>query len=388
MMERFVLKVDKVFTPLKEREKAGIVIEENKIKDIIPWNEIPKNEKIISFPEGMAFPGFLDIHIHGYAGFDIMSGEPEDLVEISKELPKHGVTSFLPTTETASQDTLLRICETNKNTLEKNNEGANIIGLHLEGPHISGGEEAGAQNVEFVRNPDVKELEKLVEASGRNIERVTIAPELPGALDYIERARELGITVSIGHTGATFEETLESFNFGASICSHLFNGMKSFHHRDPGPIGACLLDDEVFVELIPDLIHLHPAAIRMALRVKGLEKSIFVSDAVHTAGFSDGEYEIGGLKVVVEGGVARVKDTGRIAGSSLTLDQAVKNAVDKLDMKIEDAVRMVTLNPAKALGKPDRGLIKPGSVAEITVLNSELEVIATIVDGEVRYQSD
>jgi len=382
-----VLKVGRALTPTQELEKVAIIIEQDKIKEVAPWSDISHNEDILDYPDAIAVPGFVDIHTHGYGGHDATSGKEEDLTEIARSLLKHGVTSFLPTTMTASQDVSLTVCRALRNVIEKNEKGAEILGLHLEGSHVGKGKEAGAQNVEFARDPDMGELEELVETSGGNIGRVTLAPELPGALEYIKRAKELGIAVAAGHTNATYEEAVAGFDAGITICNHLFNGMRLFHHREPGIIGACLVRDDVYAEMIADMIHLHPAAINAAIKAKGMEKTILITDAIDATGLPDGEYKLGGLKTVVKDGVSRIKATGRLAGSTLTMDLAIKNMVAKLNLDLKDAVRMATLNPADALGLSDRGHLASGCVANATILDPELNVLATIVKGKVLYEA-
>jgi len=386
-MRRIILKVGKAVTPAQELGRVAIIIEQDRIKKVVPWSDIPRDEDVLSYPDAIATPGFIDIHTHGYGGHDATSGKDKDLIEITRSLLKHGVTSFLPTTMTASQDVLLKACRALRNVIEKDEKGAEILGLHLEGPHFGKGKEAGAQNVEFVRDPDVRELEELIEASGGNIRRVTLAPELPGALDYIMRAKELGIVVAAGHTNATYEEAVAGFDAGITICNHLFNGMRLFHHREPGIIGACLVRDDVYAEMITDMIHLHPIVINMAIKAKGLEKTILITDAIAETGLPDGEYNLGGLETVVKDGVSRIKVTGRLAGSTLTMDRAVKNMVTKLNLNLKDAVRMATSNPADVLNLSDRGHLIPGCVANITIFDSGLNVLATIVKGKVLYEA-
>lgn len=384
-MKRTVLKVGKALTPVQELEKVAIVIEEDRIKEVIPWSHISRNENVLDYPDAVATPGFVDIHTHGYGGHDTTSSKEEDLTGFAESILEHGVTSFLPTTGTVPRNVLLGVATALRNVIGENEKGAEILGLHLEGPHVGKGKEAGAQNVEFARDPDVRELEELVEASGGNIRRVTLAPELPGALEYIKRAKELGIVVAAGHTNATYEEAVAGFDAGITICNHLFNGMRLFHHREPGIIGACLVRDDVYAEIIADMIHLHPAAINMAIKAKGLEKTILITDAIAAAGLPDGEYELGGLETVVEDGISRVKATGRLAGSTLTMGLAIKNMVTKLNFNLKDAVRMATSNPADALNLSDRGRLIPGCVANVTIFDSGLNVLATIVKGKVLY---
>lgn len=386
-MRRLILKVGKAVTPAQELRRVAIIIEQDRIKEVVPWSDIPRDEDVLSYPDAIATPGFIDIHTHGYGGRDATSGGGAHLEGMSKSLLKHGVTSFLPTTVTAPQDVLLKVCDALRNVIGENEKGAEILGLHLEGPHVGRGKEAGAQNVEFARDPDVEELEGLVEASGGNIRRVTLAPELLGALEYIKRARELGIVVAAGHTNATYEEAVAGFDAGITICNHLFNGMRLFHHREPGIIGACLVRDDVYAEMIADMIHLHPTAINMAIKAKSLEKTILITDAIAETGLSDGEYKLGGLETVVKDGVSRIKATGRLAGSTLTMDLAVKNMVTELNLDLKDAVRMATSNPADALNLSDRGCLVPGCVANVTIFDSGLNVLATIVKGKVLYEA-
>lgn len=382
-----ILKVGKALTPLEEKREVAISIDDGKIKKILPWKEISRECKVFDYSGAIATPGFIDIHTHGYGGNGTTSGKEEDLRNFSETIPKHGVTSFLPTTVTASKKRLLEVCRSLKKFAERDRRGAKALGIHLEGPHIGTGDEAGAQNVEFARDPDPEELEELEEASGGRIERVTLAPELPGSLGYVERAKELGITVAAGHTAATYEEAIKGFNAGISICNHLYNGMKGFHHREPGIIGACLMRNDVYVEMIPDMHHLHPVAIKMALRAKGVEKSILITDSISATGLSDGEYQVGGLETVVEDGVCRLKDSERLAGSTLTMEVALENMVSKLNIDLTDAVRMATLSPANAIGLRRHGVLVPGSIADITIFDSEFNIMATMVDGEFVYRS-
>ncbi len=386
-MSRFILKTDELITPVEEKNQVAIVIEQGKIKKITTWRDVSRDDEVLYFPDTIAAPGFIDIHTHGYSAKDIMEGE-EDLIEISKLLPKHGVTSFSPTIETASQNVLLKICKNMKNIKNRQAKGAKILDLHLEGPYISSGEEAGAQSIDYVREPDIEELHELVDTSGGSIGRITVAPELSGVLDFVKRARELGIIISVGHSGAGYEEAGAVFDAGASICTHLFNGMRSFHHREPGVVGACLLRDDVFAEVIPDMVHLHPATLEMVLNSKGLERTVLITDSIPTAGLPDGEYNFGGQDIIVKDGISRVKDSGRLAGSSLTMDKVVENVVRELGMDLSDAVRMATLNPAKALSLENRGEVKPENDADFTILDSDLNIVATIVDGGIVYNSN
>ncbi|MFB0500721.1 MAG: N-acetylglucosamine-6-phosphate deacetylase [Candidatus Hadarchaeaceae archaeon] len=386
-MSSVVLKVGKVLTPTQELEKAAIFIEGDMIKEVVSWEKIPRNKDVLNYTDSIAAPGFIDIHTHGYGGHDATSGEEKDLIDFAESILRHGVTSFLPTTVTASQDVLLERSAMLRNAMEKNEKGAEILGLHLEGPCVGKGREAGVQNIEFARNPNVSELEELVKASKGNIRRVTLAPELPGALEYIRRAKELGLVVAAGHTNATFEEAIAGFDAGITICNHLFNGMRPFHHREPGIIGACLVRKDVYAEIIADMIHLHPVAISVAIKAKGPKKIILITDAAPQTGLPDGEYELGGIETIVKDGISRIKATGRLASSTLTMNNAIKNMVTKLNLNLKNAIRMATLNPADALNLSDRGRLVPGCVANVTVLDSKFKVLATIVKGKMLYEA-
>lgn len=386
-MSSVVLKVGKVLTPTQELENAAIFIEGGVIKEVVSWESIPRNKDVLNYTDSIAAPGFIDIHTHGYGGHDATSGEEKDLIDFAESILRHGVTSFLPTTVTAPQDVLLERSKILRNAMEKNEKGAEILGLHLEGPYVGKGKEAGVQNIEFARNPNVSELEELVKASKGNIRRVTLAPELPGALEYIRRAKELGIVVAAGHTNATFEEAIAGFDAGITICNHLFNGMRLFHHREPGIIGACLVRKDTYAEIIADMIHLHPVAISVAIKAKGPKKIILITDAAPQTGLPDGEYELGGIETIVKDGISRIKATGRLASSTLTMDNAIKNMVTKLNLNLKNAIRMATLNPADALNLSDRGRLVPGCVANVTVLDSKFKVLATIVKGKMLYEA-
>lgn len=386
-MEQLVLKTDRAITPTEELREIAIIIEKDKIKKLVSWNEISQDKDVLYYPNAIVAPGFLDIHTHGYGGYDVTINNVAGLVEISKSLLKHGVTSFLPSTVTQSQEILLQVCDTVKNVVKKEVKGAEILGLHLEGPHINTGKEAGAQNVNFARNPNIKELEELIRKSDHNIKRITLAPELPGAVEYIKYAKEMGILVSVGHTNATYKEAILGFDAGITICSHLFNGMRPFHHREPGIIGAYLTRDDVYAELITDMVHLHPGTITAVVKLKGIERLILITDAISETGLPDGEYELGGLETVLKDGISRIKATGRLAGSTLTMDVAVKNMVTQIGLDLKDAIRMATLNPAEVMKLSNYGRLAPDFVADIVILDSKLNILTTICKGTVLYSS-
>ncbi len=384
-MDKLILKVGKALTPTEELNEVSLIIEDGKVKRIASWNS-GENKNTHIFPEAIACPGFIDIHMHGYGGYDSTTDKSKNLRKIAETIPETGVTTFLPTTMSETQEALMKAAEAFREAKRRNNEGAEMPGIHFEGPHFGTGEEKGAQNPEVLRKPDLDELDDLYETADGMIDRITLAPELPEAKKYIEKAKELEIVLSAGHTAASYEEALEGFEAGITISNHLYNGMKSFHHRKPGIIGATLTRDNVYAELIADLVHLHPATIDITLRSKGVEKTILITDSISVTGLSDGRYELGGQEIIVENGISKIKETGRLAGSTLTMNKAIKNVYSKLEYDIKDVVRMATLNPATALGYPDRGRLSPGCAGNVTIIDSEFNVLATIVNGKVLYK--
>lgn len=359
-----------------------IRISESEIREITSKRAGFMEGEKLDFSEGIAVPGFIDIHTHGREGASATSGEKRGFLDMAKSFGKEGVTSFLPTTWSSSHDVLLEACSAYSEAKKEKNSGSSMLGLHLEGPYFGKGEEKGAQNPDFLRPPDVEELRELIEASGGRIERVTLDPSLEGSLELIDFSCDNDILVSVGHTKVTYDRAVESFDRGVSLCTHLFNGMGSFHHRSPGIIGACLSTD-VYAEIIADMLHVHPASIELATRAKGVDSMILVTDSISLSGLPDGEYELGGNEVVLDQGECRIKKNGRLAGSTLTMAEAIRNIVSRTNFRLEDAIKMASVVPARALSLTDRGRLEPGYRADITILNNDLEVIATVVGGEI-----
>ncbi len=327
-------------------------------------------------------PGLVDVHIHGYRGHDTNSGDPGELLSLAEDLLRHGVTSLVPTAVAAPHDELLRIAQAVAKAVREQEErprGARILGLHLEGPYINPGR-AGAQNRDFIRDPDWDEFREYWWASRGRIKAITIAPELPGALDFIRRATELGIAVSIGHTEATYEETLAAIRAGARRVTHLFNAMPRIHHRAPGAVVACLESPEVVVELIWDLIHVSPPMLRLAMGIAGSGRVALVSDSIPAAGMPDGRHTLGGLTVWVRDGIPRLEN-GSLAGSNLTLEQAVRNAVVS-GVPPPEAISMATAVPARAVGERAIGHLKPGAFADFIVLDGDLSLRRVYLAGK------
>lgn len=330
--------------------------------------------------------GFIDTHIHGVEGLDLtVKPDPWTLLDMSNRLVKYGVTGFLPTTVTAPHDILFEVCHAFKEASKiwSPAQGARILGLHLEGPYISV-EASGAQDREFIRKPDIKEFSQYVEASGNGIRQVTIAPEVEGALDFIRYAKTQDIVVSAGHTNATYEQGVEAVKAGVSKATHLFNGMRKIHHRDPGIALALIEAPQVYLELIVDLIHLHPAIVKMVINYAGADRVVLVTDSIAATGMPDGLYKLGRLRVEVKNGIARLEGKDTLAGSTLTMDKAFRNIIS-LGYDVRMASKMASLTPAKSVNLRFLGDVKPHYKADLVILDEDYRVVRTYVDGVIVY---
>ncbi|MFB6201968.1 MAG: N-acetylglucosamine-6-phosphate deacetylase [Halorhabdus sp.] len=376
--------VGSVLTPRRRQEDALIAIEDGQIAAVEPRTGSTR-DPTDSFPDGIAVPGFVDAHVHGYAGHAV-GGDPDALLGMAEGVVETGVTSLFPTTVSAPQPALLGAAEATSTATDRPFDGARIAGLHLEGPFLNL-DQRGAQDPDALREPSVAELEAIATAADGTLARITLAPERSGSKELIRTAREMGVVVSAGHTGADYETAARAFDTGVSIATHLYNGMAAFHHREPGVLGAALTREDVTAELIADLIHLHPAAIELALAAKGSERCLLVTDAIAAAGLPDGEYQLGDREVVVEDGVSRLDD-GTLAGSTLTMDAAVRNLVESVGVDLSTAVGMASDVPARAMGLDDRGRLAPGLRGDVTILDGDLTVRATIVGGDIVYERD
>ena len=318
----------------------------------------------------LVIPGLVDVHTHGNSGYDFSDGDYEGLKEMARCYLASGVTSFAPASMTQTFDVLEKAYATARRLAEEKPSGcARIRGIHMEGPYFSY-KKRGAQNPAYLKDPDFEEFRKLNEISGNLIRIVDVAPELPGALDFIRKASRL-CTVSVAHTDATYEQAKAAFGAGASHLTHMFNGMNAIDHRNPGVIPAAAEAPHVRAELICDGLHVHPSAIRLAFSIFGGERMILVSDTGRCAGMPEGsEFDLGGLTAKVVGGVARL-DNGSIACSATNLWQCMVNAIS-YGIPAEDAIRACTVNPACALGvQGEVGSIAPGKRADFVVCSPD-----------------
>jgi N-acetylglucosamine-6-phosphate deacetylase len=337
--------------------------------------------ELTDYGDALIVPGLIDIHVHGMAGYDTMDDDPESINQISRNLARKGVTGFLATLQTSSYDEIINALQRVRNT---KTTGAKLMGSHLEGPFISPAK-IGAQR-EHLRKPINQELDELLEAADGTLRLVTLAPEVNGGLRAVEYLTGHGVLVSAGHTDATYEEAKQGFKAGVRLLGHCWNGMRGLHHREPGIVGAGLEDDMVFVELIADLHHVHPIVLGLTYRLKGADKVILVSDSIKPAGLQYGEHLLDGRVYRVEKGLVRLEN-GVIAGSSIGLNDAVRNMVEAVGVDISDAVKMASTTPASLLGL-NKGRLEEGYDADIVVLDTGFNVIETIVEGETVYKAE
>jgi N-acetylglucosamine-6-phosphate deacetylase len=377
-MTTILLHTARALTPTTEIADAGILIRDGVIEAIGPRQEmnLPAGAQEITALDQTAIPGFVDVHIHGAGGHDVMEGSSEALSTVARTIARYGTTSFVATTVTASSDDICQSVEGIARyitTQHDTDEGrAEVLGVHFEGPFINSARR-GVHPKEWIQLPSAEVLERFLRAAAGNARILTIAPELLGAAPCIDAARKAGVVVAMGHTDATYEQARAAIARGVHHAVHVYNAMRPFSHRDSGVIGAVLTSPDVTAELIADGVHVEEAAMRILLQAKGAGCVILVSDGISATGMPDGEYMLGKFEVTVSGGVARGPE-GNLAGSTLTLDRALRNIVD-LGWPLADAVRMLTANPAKLLGiEFKKGALRVGADADVVLLNDGLRV--------------
>jgi len=387
-MISLVVHAHRILTPHEELHDRVILIQDGRITSIGHRDEIqvPADARDIVARDTIVVPGFIDIHIHGAGGRDVMEATPAALGTITERVARHGTTSILATTVSASPDetcrSLAAIAEyiaSPENRPSPHRSTAEILGIHLEGPFISA-LRRGVHPESALEAPSIPLLEKLLAAASGTARILTIAPELPGALELIDRAVKENLVVAIGHTDATYEQAQVAIERGAKHAVHVFNAMRPFTHRDTGVIGAVLTHADVTAEIIADGVHVDSPAVEILLASKGSDRVILVSDGIAATGMPDGHYHVGTIDVTVREGVAR-NGEGRLAGSTLTLDRAVSNMA-QLNVSLIDAIRMATLNPARRLGLAGKkGVIAAGADADLVFLNQDLSVAGVMTRG-------
>lgn len=368
--------------------KQAVIVEDTKIKAIIP-EEMIKHHLPARHHEFhndcYLIPGLIDLHIHGTHGKDVMDASEDALKTISHALASEGVTGYLATTMTAEKERIEAVLKTVRAAMPKK-EGAAILGIHLEGPFIAKSK-MGAQRGDVTQDPNVSLMQHWQNLADDAIKIVTLAPELPGALELITALHKMNIIASIGHTNATYDQTNKAIAAGCTQATHLFNAMSGLTQREPGAVTALLLADQISAEIIVDGFHLHPAIVEMILRMKGRDRILLITDAMRAKCLGNGEYDLGGQTVEVIAGKAALKD-GTLAGSTLTMTQAIKNMAHFSKCSTIDAIRMATYNPAKVLGLlPYKGTITIGKDADLVVLNADFEVQLTMLEGKEIFKA-
>jgi N-acetylglucosamine-6-phosphate deacetylase len=384
-MTTTLLHAARVLTPTSEITGAGILIRDGVIEElgVREGMRLPDGAQEISATDKTAIPGFVDVHIHGAGGRDVMEGSEEAISGVAKTVARHGTTSFVATTVTASPEDTIHSVEGIARYISQQHETddtrAEVLGIHFEGPFLNPARR-GVHPTEWLKLPSAELLEQFLQAAAGNAQILTLAPELLGAMPCIDAARNAGMVVAVGHTDATYEQTRAAIAHGVRHAAHVYNAMRPFSHRDSGVIGAILTSPEVSAELIADGVHVEETAMKILLQAKGPEHTILISDGTSATGMPDGKYMLGKFEVTVSGGICRNSE-GKLAGSTLTLDRALRNIVG-LGIPLVNAVRMLTLNPAALLGiEFKKGALRTGADADIVLLDESLQISSIWVRG-------
>jgi N-acetylglucosamine-6-phosphate deacetylase len=387
-MPAIAIYASRILTPQEELTDTVILVEGGRIVALGHRDEVTVPEGALDYVAGgmTVVPGFVDIHIHGAGGHDVMEANARALDKITSTVARYGTTSMVATTVTAPIDVICQSVEGIAHYIRKHEQqgedarfGAEILGVHLEGPFLSKAQR-GVHPPDCLAKPSREVFDRFVEAADGLLRMITMAPELPGGLEVVKHAVEAGVLVGMGHTNATYEEATAAIRAGARHAIHTYNAMRPFTHRDPGVIAAVMTDPDVTAEIIADLVHVAGPAIQVLLGVKGFDTVIAMTDAIAATGMGDGNYRLGQFEVTVRDGVCRNSE-GKLAGSTLTLDRALRNLVS-LGVPLVDAIRMMTILPARRLGLAGKkGIVAVGADADLVVLTPELRVAGAMTRG-------
>jgi N-acetylglucosamine-6-phosphate deacetylase len=370
----------RIVSPGIDLPNAAVLIDGDRIEAVIEGNNLPASAARIDAGGKLLVPGFIDIHSHGADGRDVCDDSLDSLRHIARRKLQEGVTTWLPTTLTQPKEKLRSIA--GKIAAFRAQGGlTRCPGMHVEGPFINK-EKAGAQNPQFVRPPDFAEIEDLHAIMPALI--LSLAPEMPGALELIEGCRALGITCSAAHTAATAAQIFAACDAGLTHLTHYGNAMTPLHHREIGVIGAGMMDERLMIELISDCIHLSPDMVKLVFKVIPIDRLMMITDSVAASWIVEGEIQLGGLEVVVKDRVARLKEGGALAGSTLLANEGFKNLVGMTGLPLHEVIQVTSWNQARSLGLKDVGKITPGFLADLVLLNNDYSVAKTFVGGEER----
>jgi N-acetylglucosamine-6-phosphate deacetylase len=372
----FVIMGGRVAAPDRVLDDGWVAVSDGRIAGV--GSGTPPSGESVDVGGALVVPGFIDTHCHGGGGASFTSLDPEELLTAVRAHRRHGTTTMLASLVSDPVDILREQVA----ALRELVQDGEVAGIHLEGPFISKAR-CGAHDPETLIEPDTGTVDKLLRAGQGAIRMVTIAPELHGGVKAVRQLAESGVIAAIGHTDGVEEQLLPAIDAGATVATHLFNGMRPLHHREPGPVGALLDDERITIELICDLVHLHPTVVRLAAKHAGRNRTVLITDAMSATDAADGRYTLGRLEVDVHDGVATLADNGSLAGSTLTMDTAFRNLVRGAKLGILDAVHATSQRPAELLGIADRtGMLCPGYVADLVVLDQDLRPAKVLRRGE------
>jgi len=375
----------RIITPTFTYENGWLLSRDGKITAFAPYSAPAfEDADVIVADDLTLMPGFIDVHAHGGNGFDVMDGDEASLVGIAQYYARHGVTSFLPTTWTDTRENTLNALIAIKELQDEPIIGATILGAHLEGPFLNA-ERCGAQHADYIRRASKSEGNQYLDLDV--IRLLAVAPEFSQNQWLITEAVKRGITVSVAHSSASYDEMRFARTLGLSHATHTYNAMTPLHHREPGVVGAVLTMDSFTCELIADLVHIHPAALDIVWRTKGKDSVVLITDSVKLAGLPDGDYHFSHQDVELLDGTVRIHETGTLAGTTLTMNQALYNFMKVTGEPLENIWQTASLNPARVANVTDRkGSITIGKDADLVLVDDDLNVFMTVVEGRVVYQ--
>ena len=387
-MKRMLLKGGQVVGREEVFSPGYVVINDGKIEDVGKLENAPTLEDAQTIEltdDQVVMPGFIDIHIHGANGYDVMDGTPEALKEMAAVLPEEGTTSFLATTITENKESTDKALKNVANVTQTTYEGAEILGIHLEGPFINA-KRAGAQPEKHILSPDLDQFDVWQQSAGQLIKVVTLAPEMENGQALVKHLADQGVIASIGHSDASYTDVVEAEENGLLHATHLFNGMRGIHHREPGVAGSVFLSDRIKAEVIFDQIHVEPKMVQLAYQNLGVDRLMLITDSMRGKCLTNGVYDLGGQEVTLEDGEARLAD-GTLAGSVLKMNDAVKHASQLEPTTLLDLAKFSSGNVAQSLGVDDhKASIQEGYDADVVVLSDDFEVDMTFCNGQMVFE--